>query len=96
MVGRKQLSHAVAFSHLADWKTWDLSPRFLIGTAVLGTPVYGFSRNRIRRLTMQGVKGLIVMSAVILAVALGACRREAEQTPLKLGADVPASEQVAR
>ncbi len=25
---------------------------------------------------MQGVKGLIVMSAVVAAVALGACRRE--------------------
>ena len=44
---------------------------------------------------MQGVKGLIVMSAVIAAVALGACRRE-EAAPLKLGADVPASAQVAR
>ena len=38
---------------------------------------------------MQGVKGLIVLSAVIAAVALGACRREVEHTPMKLGADVP-------
>ena len=34
---------------------------------------------------MQGVKGLIVLSAVVAAVALGACRRE-EPAPLKLGA----------
>jgi hypothetical protein len=47
-------------------------------------------------MTMQGVKGLIVLSAVVAAVALGACRREVEHTPMKLGADVPATEQVAR
>jgi len=35
-------------------------------------------------MTMQGVKGLILLSAVIAAVALGACRRE-EPKPLKLG-----------
>jgi hypothetical protein len=45
--------------------------------------------------TMQGVKGLIVLSAVVAAVALGACRRE-EPAPLKLGADVPAATQPAR
>lgn len=45
---------------------------------------------------MQGVKGLIVLSAVVAAVALGACRREVEHVPMKLGADVPASEQIAR
>jgi len=45
--------------------------------------------------TMQGVKGLIVLSAVVAAVALGACRRE-EPAPLKLGADVSAATQPAR
>lgn len=45
---------------------------------------------------MQGFKGLIVLSTVVAAVALGACRREVEHTPLKLGADVPAAEHVAR
>ena len=45
--------------------------------------------------TMQGVKGLIVLSAVVAAVALGACRRE-EPAPLKLGADMPAAAQPAR
>jgi hypothetical protein len=45
--------------------------------------------------TMQGVKGLIVLSAVVAAVALGACRRE-EPVPLKLGAEMPAATQPAR
>lgn len=41
---------------------------------------------------MQGVKGLIVLSAVIAAVALGACRREVPHEPMKLGADVTAEQ----
>ncbi|MDX2288638.1 MAG: hypothetical protein NW217_07435 [Hyphomicrobiaceae bacterium] len=45
---------------------------------------------------MQGVKGLIVLSAVVAAVAVGACRREVPHTPMKLGADVPATVQTAR
>ena len=45
---------------------------------------------------MQGVKGLIIISAVIAAVAVGACRREVEHEPMKLGADITAVEQVAR
>ena len=45
---------------------------------------------------MQGVKGLIVLSAVIAAVALGACRREVEHTPLKLGGPATSTDQVAR
>jgi hypothetical protein len=45
---------------------------------------------------MQGVKGLIVLTAVVAAVAVGACRREVPHTPMKLGADVPATAQVAR
>lgn len=44
---------------------------------------------------MQGFKGLIVLSVAVVAVALGACRRE-EAAPMKLGADVPAATQVAR
>lgn len=42
---------------------------------------------------MKGYTGLIVLS-VVAAVALGACRKEVEHTPMKLGA--PAAEQVAR
>lgn len=45
---------------------------------------------------MQGFKGVLVVTAVIAAVALGACRREVEHKPMKLGADVPAAAQVAR
>ena len=44
---------------------------------------------------MQGIKGLIVLSAAIVAVALGACRRE-EAAPMKLGADVPTAAEAAR
>ena len=36
------------------------------------------------------MKGAIVIAAVIAAVALSACRREARHEPMKLGADVPA------
>ena len=42
------------------------------------------------------MKSAIVIAAVIAAVALGACRREVEHQPLKLGADVPAQTEVAR
>jgi len=42
------------------------------------------------------MKGMIVVAAVIAAVALGACRKEVPHQPMKLGADVPAAEQVAR
>ena len=45
---------------------------------------------------MQGLKGVLVVTAVIAAVALGACRREVEHKPLKLGAEVPAAAEVAR
>lgn len=44
---------------------------------------------------MQGFKGLIVLSAAVVAIALGACRRE-EAAPMKLGVDVPATTQVTR
>lgn len=41
------------------------------------------------------MKQIIIMSVVVAAVALGACRREeAAPTPMKLGA--PAAEQAAR
>lgn len=42
------------------------------------------------------MKGAIVIAAAIVAVALGACRREVEHKPMKLGAEVPAATQVAR
>ncbi|MGI9522371.1 MAG: hypothetical protein ACR2PG_12060 [Hyphomicrobiaceae bacterium] len=36
------------------------------------------------------MKGAIVITAVIVAVALGACRREVQHEPMKLGAEAPA------
>ena len=45
---------------------------------------------------MQSFKGILVVSAVVAAVALGACRREVEHTPMKLGAEVPAAATIAR
>jgi hypothetical protein len=42
------------------------------------------------------MKGAIVLATVIVAVALGACRREAEHTPMKLGAEVAPATQAAR
>ena len=41
------------------------------------------------------MKVAIILTAIV-AVALGACRREVEHKPLKLGADVPAVTNVAR
>lgn len=45
---------------------------------------------------MQSFKGVLIISAVIASVALGACRREVEHTPMKLGAEVPAAAEIAR
>ena len=45
---------------------------------------------------MQGVKGAIVITAIISAVALAACRREVPHEPMKLGADLPVAGKVAR
>ena len=41
------------------------------------------------------MKSAIVLTVVVAAVALGACRRE-EPVPLKLGADMPVASQPAR
>lgn len=45
---------------------------------------------------MKTVKITLVMATLIAAVAVSACRREVHHHPMKLGADVPASTQVAR
>ncbi len=42
------------------------------------------------------MKGAIVVAAVVAAVALGACRKEVPHGPMKLGADLPVAEKVAR
>jgi hypothetical protein len=42
------------------------------------------------------MKRAVVLASLVAIVALGACRREVPYEPMKLGADVPASAQVAR
>jgi hypothetical protein len=42
------------------------------------------------------MKRAIVLASLVAVVALGACRREVPHEPMKLGADVPASVQIAR
>jgi hypothetical protein len=41
----------------------------------------------------MNIKSIIVITAVVAAVALTACRRE-ERAPMKLGAELPAASQV--
>jgi hypothetical protein len=43
----------------------------------------------------MNVRSVIVISALVAAVALAACRRE-EHVPMKLGAELPTAQQVAR
>ena len=45
---------------------------------------------------MTTIKGVIVVTTVIAAAALSACRQEIPHKPMKLGGDVPAAEQVKR
>jgi hypothetical protein len=45
---------------------------------------------------MKAVKGAIVVAAILATVAVSACRREEHHAPMKLGADVPVAEKVAR
>jgi hypothetical protein len=42
------------------------------------------------------MKGAIIIATVIAAVAVGACRKEVRHEPMKLGADAPVAERVAR
>ena len=43
----------------------------------------------------MNIKNVLVISALVAAVALAACRRE-EAVPMKLGADIPVAGKVAR
>lgn len=45
---------------------------------------------------MKAVKSAIVLAAILATVAVSACRREEHHESMKLGADVPAVEKVAR
>ncbi len=42
------------------------------------------------------LKSTIVLATIIAAVAVGACRREVEHEPMKLGAEAPVATQAAR
>jgi hypothetical protein len=42
------------------------------------------------------MKGAIVLAAALVAVALGACRKQVPDKPMKLGAEVPSAEHVVR
>ena len=86
----------MAFSHLSGRKQWTYCHLFLIRMGDLGYFMTWLdAEHAFWRMTMQGFKGLIVLSAAIVAVVLGACRRE-EAAPMKLGAEVPAAAHVAR
>jgi hypothetical protein len=37
------------------------------------------------------MKSAVILAAIVAAVALGACRKEVEHKPMKLGADVAAT-----
>jgi hypothetical protein len=45
---------------------------------------------------MRSLKGAIVLTTIIAATALGACRKEVAHKPMKLGGDAKAVEQVMR
>jgi hypothetical protein len=45
---------------------------------------------------MMKVRQAVTVMTVIAAVGLGACRKEVPHKPMKLGGDVPATEQVKR
>jgi len=42
------------------------------------------------------MKKIVLVAAILSTVAVAACRRETAHEPMKLGADVPATSQVAR
>ena len=87
--------HRVAESHQKGWKRATSRPPSLICERYIGTQLLATAK-QLRRQTMQGFKGVLLVAAVITAVALGACRREVEHQPLKLGAEVPAAAEVTR
>jgi len=45
---------------------------------------------------MHGMKNAVVVAALLAAIAVSACRREVEHTPMKLGAEAPVAAQTAR
>ena len=87
--------HRVAYSHHRGWKRAANRPPSLICEGHNGTQLMAIAKHQGEQ-TMQGFNGALIVTAVIASVALGACRREVEHTPMKLGAEVPAAAEIAR
>jgi hypothetical protein len=84
----------VAFPHQPGCKTPSSEAASLIWELHTGSEMGRLPNTCQERRTMK-LKNVIVISALVAAVALGACRREVAHEPMKLGADV-AVEQAAR
>jgi hypothetical protein len=83
----------VAFPHQPACKTLRSAAASLIWAFHIGSQLGAIAEHVSGEKTMK-VKNVIVISALVAAVALGACRREVVHEPMKLGADVQA--EVAR
>jgi hypothetical protein len=77
----------VAFQHQLPRKTLRSIAAFLICALHTGSQLNAIAEHVSGEKTMK-VKNVIVISALVAAVALSACRREVVHAPMKLGADV--------
>ena len=84
----------MAFPHQLTCKTLRSDAASLIWALHIGSHIGAIAEHVSGEKTMK-VKNVIVISALVAAVALAACRREVVHEPMKLGADVPV-ENVAR
>jgi hypothetical protein len=84
----------VAFPHQQAGKTQGSAAASLIWGWLTGSEWGAIAEHVSGEKTMK-VKNVIVISALVAAVALAACRREVVHEPMKLGADVSV-ENVAR
>ncbi len=51
------------------------------------TKYYGLSRNQTRETQMKGLKGVVVVTTIVVTAAvLSACEKQIAEPPLKLGA----------
>jgi hypothetical protein len=76
----------VAFPHQQSRKTGGSAAASLIKALHTGSEERAIAEHVSGEKTMK-VKNVIVISALVAAVALGACRREVMHEPMKLGAD---------
>lgn len=85
----------VAFQHQPACKTRRSAAASLICLGSAGSQMGAIAEYVSGEKTMK-LKNVIVISALVAAVALGACRREVAHEPLKLGAGDVAVEHAAR